>query len=295
MPDSTAAEAIVSPSRNGDAMRWHELALQRWCYLNFLIADGYPVPVLFSAPMDAFSQFKNLWKSDTNPFKYLLDLRDANGTPVYAPYPEPPKYPLISIHRKGWAYRSNQNYSYKRWRRIAWPTVSHDVVKQDLGTVATSKMPAAWNFKFQIDHFCLRPETQSTFITNVMRTFWRSGGQPQTWLNVEYPGHFNLKNVRMFIDGDVDSVTPPEPQKEQMVEYRTSFNLVIEGYAPDLNYELFPAIWTFVVNGRMPGNSYELDQLFTQRTDMRAPDAMGNPVLDSRDNVPNPSGPPYGD
>lgn len=290
MPDSAAAEAVVNPSQSGGIMRWHELALQRWCNLNFLVADGYPVPVLFSSPMDAFSQFKNLWRADNNPFKYLLDLRDNNGTPVYAAYPEPPKYPLISVHRKGWSYRTSQNYSYKRWRRISWPTVSHDAAKADLGNVATTRMPAAWDFKFQVDHFCLRPETQSNFITALMGTLWRSGGIPQTWLTVEYPGHFYRKYVRMYLDGNVDSVTPPEPQDGQITEYRTSFGLVIEGYAPDLNYEVFPAVWNLVINGRMPGNPQELDQLFAPRVDLRRPDQRGNPILDARTNVPNPSG-----
>jgi hypothetical protein len=286
----------VNPSSQGNCMRWHELALQRWCYLNFIVADGYPVPVLFSAPMDAFSQFKNLWKSADNPFKYLLDLVDSNGTPVYEPYPATPKYPLISVHRKGWAFRPSQNYSYKRWRRVSWPTVSDSPAKQDLGTVTTVKMPAAWNFRFQVDHFCLRPETQSNFITALMRTLWRSGGQPQTWLNVEYPGHFYQKNVRMYLDGDIDSVTPPEPADGQMTEYRTSFGIVVEGYVPDLNYEMFPAAWTMVLNGRLPGNRHELDQIFSPRIDLRGSDARGNLVLDARSNVPNPSGPPtYGD
>lgn len=279
------AEALVSPRSDGNAMRWHELGLQRWAYRHFIVADGYPVPVLFSAPMDAFAQFKNLWQSADNPFKYLLDLKDRAGTPVYEPYPSNPKYPLISVHRKGWSYRSAQSYSYKRWRRIAWPTVAADVARQDLGTVAASRMPAAWDFKYQVDHICLRPETQSEFITRVANAFWRSGGVLQTWIPVVYPGHVGAKNVRMYIDGGIDSLTPPEPAEQAVTEYRTSFGVTIEGYIPDTDYVFYPTAWTVLFNGRIPGSPAQLEEIFSQAVDLRDK-GPGNPVMEKRDNLP---------
>src|SRR4051812_390351 len=254
MPDSTVADAIVAPSKHGAAMRWHELALQKWLYDNFTLASGYPIPAVFTAPMDAFSQFQSLWKADNNPFKYLLDLKDDKGTPLYQPYPVQAKLPLLSVQRKGWRYRPGQNYSIHRWRRIAWPTVSADVKKRDLATVTTSRMPAAWNFKFQIDHFCVHPGTQSSFITDLMSTMWRSGGVPQTWITVEYPGHFYKKQVRMWLDGEIDDITPDEPEENQIVLRRTSFALVVEGYNVDIDYQDYPAFWNLIYHGTIPGS-----------------------------------------
>jgi hypothetical protein len=284
MPDATAVEAIVAPNRNVGAIRWHELALQKWLHNHFLHAEGFPYPVLFSSPQDAYATFKLLWgKGDKNPFNYLLELKDAEGNQVFRPYPEPPKYPMMTVSRKGYPYRASQNYSTKRWRRIAWPTVSDDVTKSDLGNVVTSRMPQAFNFKFQVDFFCLQPETLDLFVTDLMTAFWRSGGQLQTWIRVEYPGHFYKKSVRMFMDGDIDIVNPPEPEEGKIVEHRASFSVVIEGYNVDIDYQILPTLWHSVLRGVMPAGPDELTILFENREDLR-PD--GNPSLDQRENVP---------
>ena len=65
------------------AMRVHEVALQAWCYRHFYVAEGYPVPVVFAWPMDAFGEFNKLWQSqNSNPFAYLLNLKDSEGRPA---------------------------------------------------------------------------------------------------------------------------------------------------------------------------------------------------------------------
>ena len=122
MADSTLS--VKAGAVGGTSMRYHELALQAWLNVWAVVRVGYPVPVIFAAPMDAFSQFEQLWAQDTNPFRYLFDLKDAKGTPLYEPFPSPMRYPIISVYRKGWKYRMYQNFSIHRWRQINWPTVS---------------------------------------------------------------------------------------------------------------------------------------------------------------------------
>ena len=80
---------VRAGSLTGTSMRYHELALQRWLNRVFQVREGYAIPVVFTSPMDAFSQFRQLWSRDNNPFNYLLDLKDANGTPLYEPFPSP--------------------------------------------------------------------------------------------------------------------------------------------------------------------------------------------------------------
>lgn len=241
-------------------MRYHELAVQRWLNKLFVLRWGVPVPVVFTSPMDAFSLFSRLWSEANNPFQYLLDVKDENGNPLYQPHPQPVRYPVISVYRKGWKYRNYQNFSIHRMRWINWPTVSSvgpglygvanngtDVTLCNLGEVTTSRFPMAFDYRFQIDHFCNRPDTQSFFLSQLFREFWRTGGpQLQTWLMVKYPG-FGDKLIRLYIDGDIENLTPEEPEDGKQVEHRTSLTVVVEGYDLDLAYQIHPALWNFVL------------------------------------------------
>lgn len=242
-------------------MRYHELAVQRWLNKVFTLRWGVPVPVVITSPMDAFSLFSKLWSEANNPFQYLLAIKDENGVPLYQPYPAPVRYPVISVYRKGWKYRQYQNFSIHRMRHINWPTVSdaarlhnagtHQQGTQltlcDLGDVTTSRFPMAFDYRFQIDHFCNRPDTQAFFTSQLFREFWRTGGQIlQTWSVVKYPG-FGDKLVRIYIDGDIESLTPEEPEEGKNVEYRTSFTIVVEGYDLDLDYKVYPALWNLIL------------------------------------------------
>ncbi len=295
---SDGTPTVRSGALGGASMRYHELAIQSWLNGLFFVREGYPVPVVFTSPMDAFSAFKELWADTNNPFAYLLDLKDANGIPLYEPYPSPVRYPIISVHRKSWKYRTYQNFSIHRWRHINWPTVSNagtayygpealgwDLTKCRLGNVTTSRMPMAWDYRFQIDHFCNRPDTQAFFLEQLMHELWRTGGVPQTWLVVPYPG-WGKRRVRLYLDGDIESLTPEEPEEGKNVEYRTSFTVVLEGFDVDLHYEVYPALWNLIMR-LGPVAPIELSQCFygTYTTDLRI--SGSNSSIDLRPNVPS--------
>lgn len=288
---------VQAGSVGGTSMRYHELAIQGWLNRLFFVRFGYPVPVVFASPMDAFSQFQNLWSQDSNPFAYLFELKDEKGTPLYEPFPSPMRYPIISVYRKGWKYRAYQNFSIHRWRQINWPTVSDTgsaiygpvqngvgLGKCELGNVTTSRFPMAWDYRFQIDHYCNRPDTQAFFIEQLMQEFWRTGGTPQTWIRVHYPG-WGPRLVRLYLDGDIESLTPEEPEEGKNVEFRTSFTAVLEGFDVDLRYEILPAMWELVY-GQSSVNPTTLQRsfLFFGSDNLRLGDA--NPTLNSRRNVP---------
>ena len=267
-------------SLSGTSMRYHELALQRWLNGIFLLRWGVPVPVVFTSPMDAFSLFSKMWSEANNPFQYLLDVKDDCGNPIYQPYPAPVRYPVMSVYRKGWKFRNYQNFSIHRMRWINWPTVSdaaelHDagthqqgteMTRCNLGEVTTSRYPMAFDYRFQIDHFCNRPDTQAFFLSQLFREFWRSGGPTlQTWIKVNYPGSWGNKLVRLYIDGDIENLTPEEPEEGKNVEYRTSFTVVLEGYDIDLNFEIYPALWRVLFREGSAASPAEVVEAFDLR------------------------------
>lgn len=285
MADDTLS--IRANTVGATGMRYHELALQRWLYGTFFVRAGYPIPVVFTSPMDAFGNFTTLWKSDKNPFKYLLDLKDENGTPLYEPYPSNVRYPLISVFRRNWRYRPEQSYGYHQFRHMNWPTVSDDPLRGDLANVSVSLRPNAWDYRFQIDHYCMRTDSQAYFTERLMRAFGTGGGTSQSWITVHYPA-LGLQRVRMYIDGNIDNDTPEEPEEQKHVEFRTTFNLVIEGYSIDQDVQIVPALWTLILrNKRESASPNEIQSAFDQQTaiDLRIGD--NNSVLNSRDNVPS--------
>jgi hypothetical protein len=266
-------------------MRYHELALQRWLYSNFFVREGFPIPVVFSTPMDAFGNFDKLWKSNANPFKYLFDLKDEQGKPLYEPYPANLRYPLISIFRRGWRYRPEQNYSIHQWRKMNWPTVSNPVGRCQLANVAVSYRPMAWDYRWQIDHYAMRPDTQAYFVEKLMRSMWITGGTPQCWVLIHYPG-IGLHRIRMFIEGDIENTTLEEPEDQKHVEFRTTFTLCLEGYSIDQDIQFLPALWTLIIRGQeQSANPDELGEALDQQTeDLRLRD--DNATMLARQNVP---------
>jgi hypothetical protein len=268
-------------------MRYHELALQRWFYSTFFVRSGYPVPVVFSTPMDAFGNFKQLWKADKSPFTYLFDLKDDKGTPLYEPYPSTLRYPLISVFRRGWKYRPEQSYGLHQFRHMNWPTVDRDVGRCELGNVTVSYRPNAWDYRFQVDHFCMRPDTQAYFIEQLMRTFVVGGGTAQTWMQIHYPV-LGMQKIRMYIDGEIENSTKEEPEDQSNMEFRTSFTVMVEGYTIDQEVEFVPALWSLLLRSANQSSSPgELVAAFDEqvRVDLRLDDA--NVTLNSRDNVPS--------
>jgi hypothetical protein len=267
-------------------MRYHELALQRWFYSTFFVQVGYPIPVVFSTPMDAFGDFSKLWKSDKNPFKYLFDLKDSEGRPVYEPYPSTLRYPLISVFRRGWKYRPEQSFGLHQFRHMNWPTVDRDITKPDLGNVTVSYRPNAWDYRFQVDHFCMRPDTQAYFIETLMRNFVVGGGTPQTWITIHFPV-LGFQRIRMYIDGEIENSTKEEPEDMTNMEFRTTFTLVVEGYSIDQDVRFVPALWSLLLRSSSQSASpNEVHEAFDSqvRLDLRIDDA--NPTLDSRSNIP---------
>lgn len=237
-------------------MRIHELALNRWLNQKFILGLGYPVPVIFSTPMDAFSEFDRLFKQASNPYAYLLK-PDANGR-IIEPYPSIQKYPLTCVSRRGWAFRPSQNYSFHTQRRAGWPTVGKDVTIRDLATVAQRRMPMAWDFTFQVDHLCRRPDHQAFFLEQLFKAFGRStGGQPQAFLRVIFPT-IGVFLARMYLNGEVQDATEKEPNDGPLI-FRTTANFTIEGWQQDFDLALVPTLWRLLagVSGVAPNDLRE--------------------------------------
>jgi hypothetical protein len=265
-------------------MRCHELALQQWLNRKFFVREGYPVPVVFATPMDAFGQFTKLWSQANNPFQYLLDAKDDKGTPLYQPYPNPVRYPLLSVYRKGWRYRSYQNFSIHRFRHLNWPTVStieDGLGRCELGNVMTSKMPLAYDYRFQINHFTTRPDSQAFFLEKFVREFQDTGGLPQCWIPVWYP-IWGMQLIRVYIDGDMENASPEDADSEGQMEYNTAATIVMEGFSVDVKPEALPALWYIVFGTGGTVDPEKLEMFYTQ--DARILD--DNVTLDSRPNVP---------
>jgi hypothetical protein len=171
-------------------------------------------------------------------------------------------------------------------RRIHYPTVSADVTIDDLGTVRQAYYPSAWDFKFQLDHFCLQPGTQARFIHRLMEEFTRGGGNLQTWMLVRYPDWWSTQLIRMRLDGGIENMT--EPAAETHTEFRTSCAIVVEGYVPDIDVKEIPTYWYNVFETSFPMAPGELEVLFSETEDVR-PYKDSNEVFTSLYNLPPPS------
>ena len=87
--------------------------------------------------------------------------------------------------------------------------------------------------------------------------------------------------MRLYIDGDVDSMTPEEPPQGQNVEFRTSFTVAIEGYDIDLDYKIYPALWQILLRqGSADPTALDSAFDFTGTFDLRENPA--NPTVDYR-------------
>lgn len=285
-------------------MRVHELAIQNYLYKHFVVAEGYPVPVVFASPMDAYAAANTLWQAkeeENNPFQYLRALKDENGKAAY-PYPDNIRYPIISVKRMGWTPDIQRSWGIHKWRKAWYPSIvgelqeketiiesSGTIVQHDLAHVAQVRMPTGWNYKFQIDHFCKYPETQAWFVDSVMRSFPFAGGSMQTWIPVMYPTFYGaeLRAIRLYLEGNIETPSLFEPEDGQ-VEFRTSFNIVLEGYSPDRDVELHPVLWT-IASSICPLCPGELKELFDgpcveEEADLREP--MANRVFNEKQDLP---------
>jgi len=276
------------------SVRIHELALQRWLYQSFPIQDGaYPTPVVFATPKDAHSEFARLFKAGNNPFAYLLKATDSRGNPVYNPHPSNVFYPLLNVKRLNWRYRASQSYAYHRNRRIYYPTAEQhagQVVLNDLANAASTMMPSAWDFRFQIDYFCKNPQTMSTFVNRLQRKLWAGGGTPQMFIIARYPFPHGPQYLRMFLESDIDNVTQ-EGDNENNQELRVSFVVCIEGYAVDFKTVFSPVLWEIgLAKERVPLAQDDLDRYFDFNATFAGLDdvrvGQTNPAIDSRPGLP---------
>ena len=261
-------------------MRIHELALNAWLYRTFYVSAGYPVPVVFATPMDAFSEFDKVLEQSNSPFAYLRKLPQE-------PYPSNVRYPLIGVERKGWAFRPSQNYSSHVERRWGWPgnaTVADGFNSNNLSNVQQERMGMAWDYRFNIDHYAMRPDTQALFVQRLMRQLQYTAGQPQLYIPVIYPGH-NAQWIRTFLQGEINDMTEKAPGENFMV-FRTSLTLVMEGFSYDDNKVTVPTVWALLAQQGPTsptdlGNAYNFGFTYQLREN-----PTGNQVLNARAPLP---------
>ena len=278
-------EAIFDTA--GTAMRIHELCVTRWCYRNFLVAVGVPIPVIISTPSEAFADFKAQWEKNSSAFSYLYQAKDSSGTPLYRPFPEPPKFPLITIKRDGWVYDNRRSFSLYWNRYSGWPTVADNLAtpengqqsnlpKADLGNILQIRRPAAWNFKYQLDHYCSRPDTHAYFISQYMKAMGSTSSQPQVWTECAYPGPLGCRKVLIKQEGDIQDATEEEPGADKKRVFRASISLILEGWYQDLDKVVIPTMWKIGTGFQAVTAPSDINPLYT------------NVVVDERSNETNP-------
>lgn len=272
---------VSTPNSDLTPMRLHEVAMQWWCHQHFFVRDGFPTPVIFSKPMDAYMHYEEMWAKEQNPYDYLRKAKNENGELLY-PWPAPARFPLIVINRKRQSFRPYGNFSTSKNRHVSWPTVSDNVNRNDLGSVRVRNRPIGLNFHFDIVHYCLRPDTQALFIQNVWNCFWRSGGTPQTWIKVVYPDDLGAQMVRMTLDSEITDTTLDDPGLQQS-KCVTSFSVHVEGWQVDMADKVYPALWHNVVNAYAVDIG-QLRLIYTKQTDLR--DEPPKSVIVTRDGVP---------
>jgi hypothetical protein len=268
---------VQNGSRLTTAPRYHDFAVQRWFDSHFFVREGYPIPMVFTSPMDAWSHYEKAWRSEENPFRHLLQIG-------YSPSPAPPRYPLINCHKKGWKLRKNQAFGTSRWRKVNWPTVSDDVTKCDLGNVTQADMPMGLDFTYDITHWSTNPESQNRFIDSVYRHFAPStSGDLQTWIIAAYPG-YGLQAIRAYIpDGQIENGTEQSGDGKQ-IEYVTQFTLIVEGFSVDTRFRIVPTLHKIIFKELVPPG--ELEEAYNEiyREDLRIYGV--NDELNRRPNVP---------
>jgi hypothetical protein len=271
---------------NITSMRVHELAVMHWLNERFLVADGYSMPVLFSKPMSAYSDFRKLWSQKGGPFEYLLNAKDREGKPLYQPHPAPPAYPLLTINRIGWRFDPQRNFGSQWFRPAGWATVEKNATKRSLAVVREQRMPQAWDYRIQVDHYAMRPDQQAHFIQELQLGWFPSASIPNTWIKAVYPNIFGKKLIRVIQDGDITDSTEEEPADNYRV-YRTTVNLTVQGWVPDPDFIYVNAFWVEAERAiAIPPD--QLNQVFspelTQTADLRSTENNG--VFNSATGMP---------
>jgi hypothetical protein len=278
------------------AVRLHGFALRRWFYRNFLLREGFPIPVVYAVPMDAFAEFRRLW-TDTNSLDYLK----STNAQALGVWPQNIVTPLISFVFTGDKYRPDLTASTRVNRTYAWVTAGNPAKTSinQLGNVQQVRYSQAAEFNFQVDFWCQKPETQAIFYEQLAQAFRvSSAGTRQTWVTVPYPVTHGTQNVRLIQTSDTSNLTESQSAPEgNIVMYHTSFTVSIEGYYPDRTSFIVPTAWymglSITQNNPSP---LELTTLYLLNSGNLA---QQNPVLALRSNLPTgssapPSGPDFG-
>lgn len=264
------------------SVRVHAVALARWFNANFEVTAGYPIPVIHATPMDAFSKFNLLWSSANNPFAYLNEINSPHVDPAN------PRFPLINVSFQGMQLRPEQNYGSRTFRRIDWRSVSDEsqgLTINDLGYVTQARYPQAWNYQYQVDFWCLRPDTQAIFIDQLTSRFKFGGGTAQAFISVVYPGYIGWVTCRSFLDGGAIRDATEKDPGESVLKFRTTFNLTVEGWKPDLDVSYVPTLWYEVFGNAATTAAnlaayYDMHSNTRYAVDLRASGV--NPVVVSR-------------
>ena len=142
----------------------------------------------------------------------------------------------------------------------------------------------AWDYRFNIDHYAMRPDTQALFVQRLMRQLQYTAGQPQLYIPVIYPGH-NAQWIRTFLQGEINDMTEKAPGENFMV-FRTSLTLVMEGFSYDDNKVTVPTVWALLAQQGPTsptdlGNAYNFGFTYQLREN-----PTGNQVLNARAPLP---------
>lgn len=271
-------------SLNVTGMRIHELAVQHWLNKRFLLAEGFPMPVIFTKPMSAYADFKQIWAmTDNNPFAYLLLAKNPDGSPMYQPHPMPPPYPMLTVNRVRWSFAPSRNLGSHWNRHAGWATVAKDVKRKDLGTAKEQRMPQAWDYRLQLDHYCRRADQQAHFIQELTLGWYPSASIPNTWIKAVYPSYIGHHLVRVVQDGDITDATEEEPVEGYRV-FRTTVNLLVEGWHMDPDQLYVNTFWTEVdrLKAVSPGALSEVYTVY--KTDLRGTD--DNSIVNAAHHMP---------
>lgn len=272
---------------NLSAVRLHGYALRRWFYRNFLLREGFPVPVVYAVPMDAFAEFKRLWTT-TNSYDYLKTAAAQANV-----WPQNVVTPLISFSFTGDHYRPDLSSNSRVNRTYAWLSAgsSTTITRNFLGNVQQVRYSQGADFNFQVDFWCQRPDVQSAFFEQFAQAFRvSSAGERQTWITVPYPVTHGTQTVRLRITSDLSNTNETSAAPDSgIVLYHTTFTVSIEGYYADRSSIIVPALWfaSFSYDNPAPTS---LDAFYSLNTvDLRLSGAV-NPTMALRSHLPPPGG-----
>jgi len=263
-------------------VRLHGYALRRWFYRNFLLREGFPVPVVYAIPMDAFAEFRRLYTT-TNTFDYL---KSTNAQTLNV-WPQNTVTPLISFVFRGDHYRPDLTASTRVNRTYAWLSAGSNTTMSSLGEVQQVRYSQGADFNFQVDFWCQKPETQAIFYEQLSQAFRvSSAGTRQTWVTVPYPVTHGTQVVRLIQTSDGQDLTEYMQAPEgAIVMYHTSFTVSIEGYYPDRTSFIVPTLWYMTLSLDNPGPT-DLDTLYLINNYLLPSGQISNPTLALRTNLP---------